>query len=106
VGVTGEPLALLDLSHGGPDSGGVGGAARGGLGLRCGGGGVPFAHLLAFPVRHPCGGEAGDGLVLARGAVVVLRAVSWLFRWASRRWAGMVYCLVQVCAAGMVLNRA
>jgi hypothetical protein len=77
----------------------------GGLGLRCGGGGVPFAPLLAFPVWHPRGGEAGGRLVLARGAVVVLRAVSWLFRWTSRRWAGMVYCLVQVCAAGMVLNR-
>jgi hypothetical protein len=94
VGVAGEPLALLDLSHGGPDFGGVGGAARGRLGLRCGCGGVPFAPLLAFPVRHPRGGEAGGRVVLVRGAVVVLRAVSWLFPVdvAKVGWDGLLSC--------------
>jgi hypothetical protein len=50
---------------------------------------IPFAPLLALLVRLRRGSEAGGRLTLVGGAMVVLLAVSRLFRWASRRCDGV-----------------
>jgi hypothetical protein len=47
----------------------------------------------------------GVGWRFAGGVVVVLRAVSWLFRLTSQRCDGVSYCLVQGGAAGTVMYR-